>query len=63
MIVLTILVCLTADPMSCKRVDLATDVGPVACVLHGQAAAAEWQAGHPKWRVERLTCGRREVRS
>lgn len=63
MVMLTVLACLASDPMSGRSLSLPFDGGPVTCALHGQMAAAEWAASHPKWRVQRWTCGRREVRS
>lgn len=63
MVMMTLLVCLASDPTVCKSLSMPVEGGPQACVLGGQIQAADWVGSHPDWRVARVTCGRREVRT
>ena len=61
MIALTLLVCLHADPISCRPERVAFDGSLMSCTLFGQAVAAEWISTHPKYRLKKFTCGPRPL--
>jgi hypothetical protein len=54
---LVLLICLASNPSECRTEPIAFDGGPVACAIHGQQAAAEWLALHPRWRLAKWRCG------
>ncbi|RZK82985.1 MAG: hypothetical protein EOO66_25205 [Methylobacterium sp.] len=58
MIALTLLVCLHADPDTCRPERVAFEGSMMSCTLYGQAVAAEWLATHPKYRLKTYSCGR-----
>jgi hypothetical protein len=60
MIVLVFVVCLAAEPDSCRkaRPEFEAPYRTVgACLAGAQTAAIRWQDRHPAWAVRRWTCG------
>lgn len=61
MIELVISVCLIAEPLRCKDVNLVFDgdgLSPMQCMMGAQIEIAKWIDGHPKWVAKRWTCQR-----
>jgi biotin carboxylase len=56
-VTLLLLVCLAADPSSCRTEPIDFAGTQIECALYGQQAAAEWLAQHPKWRLAKWRCG------
>lgn len=60
MIEIILSVCWLGDVQRCKDVTLSylDDAVTVhACMLYGQSEIAKWTEGHPKWTVQRWSCG------
>ncbi|MCQ0986560.1 hypothetical protein [Jiella marina] len=57
MISLTLLLCLNSNPTDCHKEDVAFDGSIMQCALFGQAAAANYMRGRPKWYVKQYRCG------
>jgi hypothetical protein len=52
-------ICLLANPGNCREERLSfsfEEVNAFACMVRSQEAIAEWQQGHPDWRVKRWKC-------
>ncbi len=50
---------LIADPSSCReeRLSFAFEgASPMACVMAGQQMLAQWQEGHPEWKIDKWRC-------
>jgi hypothetical protein len=60
-IALTLYVCLTSLPNNCRPQHVSFDGSLMSCSLFGQAVAADWIANHPKYRLQRYTCGRKPL--
>lgn len=59
-------ICLLADPGQCREERLSfsfEESNPFACMVHSQGKIAEWQQGHPDYRVARWTCTARGLAS
>lgn len=59
MIELALLVCLTADPSSCKDVGLtysSESMTPQQCLMRALPEVAKWADTHPNWYVKRWSC-------
>lgn len=55
--VLTMLVCLYADPKHCERREFQVD----ACSAAGIGQIARWAGENPGWRVMKWHCGELEI--
>lgn len=55
---LVLTVCLMATPAHCeeRRVAFDYESGPLACMMSGHMLVPQWEAVHPKWRVEHWAC-------
>ena len=52
MIVLVLIVCLSAEPATCREERPPIDAASaMACMVQGQQIAAAWVEEHPKWRL------------
>ena len=52
-------ICLLAEPARCREERLSFSfepTSPTGCVARSQGAMAEWQLGHPRWRIVRWRC-------
>lgn len=63
MIALTLLICLNADPSNCHKEDVAFEGSIMQCAMFGQAAAANYMGGRPKWSLKRYSCSSRRLKS
>ncbi|BBE74345.1 hypothetical protein OHA_1_03976 [Pleomorphomonas sp. SM30] len=63
MVMLTVLVCLSAEPARCAWVSIPGPASVMGCALGGRAVADAWAAEHPGWFVHGWRCGRRGGRS
>lgn len=61
MIALTLYVCLHSFPNNCRPENVFFDGSLFSCSLYGQAIAADWIATHPKYRLQKYTCGLRPL--
>ncbi|MCW4113593.1 hypothetical protein NPA31_001285 [Aurantimonas sp. MSK8Z-1] len=61
MIALTLLVCLRTAPIDCHSEEIAFDGGIMQCAIFGQAAAADYLQGRPKWLLRKWSCGTRRL--
>ena len=56
-------ICLLASPQTCREERIPCSfagASATACIVRSQEAIAEWQAGHPLWRVARWRCVSRD---
>lgn len=61
MIALVFVVCLHADPQTCRERNLLfadPELTPMTCLMTAQTRLAEWSANHPQWRIGKWQCGR-----
>jgi hypothetical protein len=52
-------ICLIASPTHCRNETIIVayePVGPTMCMVTAQQSIAQWQRGHPKWRVMKWKC-------
>ena len=57
MITLVLIVCLSATPNVCHEERPPIDaVSPMACMVQGEAIAAEWVDEHPKYQLTGWRC-------
>ena len=57
MIELLFVTCLSGDPQSCRdRSLLFSDLGMMACMVHGQTEIAKWIEAHPREMVREWKC-------
>lgn len=57
MTTLTLLLCLTGDPVVCREIETPFDGPLLGCAVAGQFQAATWVAEHPRWQLKRWWCG------
>ncbi|MBO0905929.1 hypothetical protein [Jiella sonneratiae] len=62
MIALTLVMCLNAQPQNCRAEDVAFDGSIMQCAMFGQAAAATYMNGRPKWSLKRYSCSSRRLK-
>lgn len=57
-------ICLFADPSRCRDETLTVseeDQTPHQCLMTAPVVVAQWAASHPRWSVQRWTCGRAKM--
>ena len=63
MIELLFVTCLSTDPQSCRdRSLLFSDLGMMACMVHGQTEIAKWIETHPRETVREWKCRSAAIR-
>ena len=62
MIALTLLLCLNSNPTQCRAEDVAFDGSIMQCAMFGQAVAANYMTGRPKWTLKRYRCSSRRLK-
>jgi hypothetical protein len=59
-------ICLLADPGRCREERLNfsfEESSPFTCMVRSQEKIAEWQQGHPEYRIDRWRCMARNLAS